>query len=46
MLVVLVIIGRILSNTALAEHNFTFSSNVTSAIDMLPVNVKLDSDKS
>lgn len=32
-----------LCHTALAEHNFTFSSNVTTAIDMLPVQVKLDS---
>ena len=29
---------------ALAEKGFTFSSNVTTAIDMLPVNVKLDSE--
>lgn len=30
---------------ALARHKFTFSSNVTTAVDMLPVNVNLKSDK-
>lgn len=30
---------------ALADNGFTFSSNVTTAVDMLPVNVKLSSEK-
>ncbi|MEQ8524288.1 mechanosensitive ion channel family protein [Gracilimonas sp.] len=33
------------SHKALAEKGFTFSSNVTTAVDMLPVNVKLSQDE-